>query len=124
MKLSTAQIAEVKEQTGIDPVPEEHPTTPNLKEAFGDHTFFLDTNGLHVLEAAQEEQTQDEKQALAVIRVASWTDENRTALAPHEPQVSEAALEVTADEGGDAGGAAANDSASGGDASGGEEPKQ
>lgn len=117
MKLSTAQIAEVKEQTGIDPVPEEHPTTPNLKEAFGDHTFFLDTNGLHVLESAQEEQTQDEKQALAVIRVASWTDENRTALAPHEPQVSEAALEVTAGDGdaaaGDAGGSA-----------GGEEPKQ
>lgn len=97
MKLSTAQIAEVKEQTGIDPVPEEHPTTPNLKEAFGDHTFFLDTNGLHVLEAAQEE-IEEEKQALAVIRVASWTDENRTALAPHEPEVSEAALAVTPDE--------------------------
>lgn len=99
MKLSTAQIAEVKEQTGIDPVPEEHPTTPNLKEAFGDHTFFLDTNGLHVLEAAQEEKVEEDKQALAVIRVASWTDENRTALAPHEPQVSEAALAVTAEEG-------------------------
>ncbi|MEX0921311.1 MAG: hypothetical protein WDZ84_00915 [Rhodovibrionaceae bacterium] len=103
MKLSTAQIAEVKEQTGIDPVPEEHPTTPNLKEAFGEHTFFLDTNGLHVLEAAPDEQIED-KQALAVIRVASWTDEERTALAPHEPQVSEAALAVTPDEEGDSSG--------------------
>lgn len=101
MKLSTAQIAEVKEQTGIDPVPEEHPTAPNLKEAFGDHTFFLDTNGLHVLEAAPGEKI-EEKQALAVIRVASWTDEERTALAPHEPQVSDAALAVTADEEGEA----------------------
>ena len=107
MKLSTAQIAEVKEQTGIDPLPDEHPNTPDLKEAFGDHTFYLDTNGLHVLESAPGEMIED-KQAVAVIRVASWADDERTALAPHDPQVSEAALavtpeEVSADDGAEAG---------------------
>lgn len=110
MRLSNAQIAAVKEQTGADPIPEEHPNLSDLREAFGDHTFYLDQTGLHVLEDASGGEPANENEAapepngadktqLAIIRVASWTDDERTTLGTHEPQVADQVLTVDAEPG-------------------------
>src|SRR3546814_899521 len=65
MRLSNAQIADVKEQTGAEPIPEEHPNLGELREAFGDHTFYLDQTGLHVLESAPAEEPANENEGVS-----------------------------------------------------------
>jgi len=82
MKLEGMQLKTVEEQLGVDAIPEEHPVTPELKRAFGDHTFFLDTEGLNIVEPDPE----TESASGAVVKLASWT-ENRDALRGHEPEV-------------------------------------
>lgn len=88
MKLNDAQRRKVEEQFGVEAIPEEHPVSPDLKDAFGDHTFFLDADGLNIVETASPETTSGN-----VVKVASWSGEERKALLPHEPEV----LPVTVD---------------------------
>lgn len=89
MKLSNALAQKVEEQHGVEAFPEEHPVTAKLVEAFGDHTFFLDADGLNVVEPNPEEQDGTKG---VVIKLAAWNDD-RTQLQPHEPVV----LPVTVD---------------------------
>ena len=46
MKLTSAQIERTLSQFEAQAIPESHPLLPRLNELFGDHTFFLDSNGL------------------------------------------------------------------------------
>jgi hypothetical protein len=50
MKLNSAQIEQTLAQFEAWVVPSDHPVVPKLNELFGDHTYFLDTNGLNVAE--------------------------------------------------------------------------
>lgn len=93
MKLDAAQRRKVEEQLGIDAVPEEHPATPELKEAFGDHTFFLDAEGLSVVEPDQPQEQSSGK----VIKLASW-GEDRTELLSHRPEVKPVSVDLSPDE--------------------------
>jgi hypothetical protein len=43
MKLNAVQLRKIEEQFGVEAIPEEEPVTSDLKEVFGDHTFFLDS---------------------------------------------------------------------------------
>ena len=92
MKLNTKQIEQVQTQVGVDPIPEDNPATQNLKDHFGDHTFYLDQNGLHVWEWVDGPES--EGQPVTAMRVASWTDEEKKALAPHEPVASGTIVEL------------------------------
>src|SRR3546814_14492309 len=83
MRLSEPQMQRVQEETGASVVPEDNPSMPALKQNFGDHTFFLDAEGLHIWAAVSEEPAEDGK--LVGVRVAAWSREERTALVPHEP---------------------------------------
>lgn len=87
MKLSPPQIAQVKEQVGAEPVPA-GPISEELTKHFGDHTFYVDGQGLHIF---QTEQTEVESGSCNIlpVRVASWANEERDALAPHDPVVGE-----------------------------------
>lgn len=91
MKLTDYQVKAVEENTGLQPIPEDNPAMSQLKENFGDHTFYVDDRGLYVLERPQEEQ--EEEKATAV-QIASWTDENRNALQAHEPQATDAVFDL------------------------------
>ncbi len=93
MKLNAAQLRKVEEQLGVDAVPEEHPVIPDLKEAFGDHTFFFDTAGLNIVEPNPS----PESSSGNVVKVATWASDERTKLLSHEPEV----LPVTVDLGSD-----------------------
>ena len=50
MKLTSAQIERTLSQFEAQALPEGHPLVPRLSELFGDHTFFLDSNGLNIIE--------------------------------------------------------------------------
>jgi hypothetical protein len=68
-------------------IPEDHPVVPKLNELFGSHTFFLDINGLNVVEP--NERTPVGASAGTVINLADWSDAEMTSLTPHEPEPTE-----------------------------------
>ena len=47
MKLTPAQIKQVEDQTESRPIPDDEPVVAQLTEAFGEHTFYLQTDGLY-----------------------------------------------------------------------------
>ena len=80
MKLSHAQVEQVAGQLDAQAVPDDHPAASQLEGVFGGHTFFLRTDGLHVVEAAP---TDSGSRAASVVKLASWEDEEKTRLIPH-----------------------------------------
>ncbi|MFQ5760284.1 MAG: hypothetical protein ACE5HM_04835 [Acidiferrobacterales bacterium] len=93
MKLDAAQLRQVEQELGIEAVSEENPAIPKLKEAFGDHTFFLDARGLNIVEPNQL----PESSSGNVVRVASWSEDG-TELQVHEPQVLQVAVDLESDQ--------------------------
>jgi hypothetical protein len=87
MKLSSAQVDKALAQFEAQVIPDDHPLVPKLNELFGDHTFFLDSNGLNVIEP--NEHTNAAVPAGTVVNVANWTDTQLTGLVPHEPEQTE-----------------------------------
>lgn len=83
MKLSDAQQWNVEQQLGVEALSDNHGVMPSLKEALGDHTFFLDKQGLHVIEADPS----SEQLSGNVVKVASWASDEQTELLIHEPEV-------------------------------------
>ncbi len=91
MKLTSAQVETTLSQFEAQAIPDSHPVAPQLNELFGDHTFFLDGNGLNVVEPIAEA---PEAQAARVVNLANWSDANLTSLAPHEPEPTGAIIEL------------------------------
>ena len=89
MKLNAVQLRKVEEQFGVEAISEEDSVTLDLKEAFGDHTFFLDADGLNIVEL----KVFPESSIGNVVKVASWSSDEQTKLLRHEPEV----LSITVD---------------------------
>ena len=87
MKLSASQIEQIHEKRGIDPLPEDYPPMSNLLEAFGEHTFYLTADGLHIWEAIKISGA--EGQVIIALEIASWANEEKSDLALHAPQLTE-----------------------------------
>jgi hypothetical protein len=87
MKLNSAQVEHTLMQFEAQVISEDHPLVPKLNELFGDHTFFLDGNGLNVIEP--NESTEAGPPAGTVVNVANWIDSQLTSLTPHEPEPTE-----------------------------------
>ena len=87
MRLSELQMQRVQEETGASVVPEDNPSMPALKQNFGDHTFFLDSEGLHIWETVAGEPSEASK--LVGVRIASWSSDEKKSLVPHEPAPSQ-----------------------------------
>jgi hypothetical protein len=87
MRLSTAQIEQTLTQFPAEPIPADHPATAKLQGLFGDHTFFLDGNGLNIVEPLEKEE--HDGPSCIVLNVASWTDSSAQSLQPHEPETTE-----------------------------------
>jgi hypothetical protein len=86
MKLNAQQAQHVASQLRAHAIPDEHPTTPQLKEAIGDHTFFLNDQGLHVVEPGAT----DGRSEASALKIASWSEEQEGQLFLHEPQEAQA----------------------------------
>lgn len=96
MKLTTDQVDAVARQTGAQPIPHDNPPQEALQNVFGDHTFYADPNGLHVLEEVETAET-DPAQA-EVIQIASWANEEMDELQPIEPRRTGAVLPLEGSE--------------------------
>lgn len=94
MKLDSALVEKAANQIPAQAIPDNHPVVPQLNQLFGDHTFFLDDKGLHIVEPADA--SVDGGEAGQVVKVASWSDPNRTSLSPHEPEPTEVVVSLDA----------------------------
>lgn len=95
MRLTTQQIADIERQTGAEPIAEQNPAIDQLKDYFGDHTFYADAEGLKVFEPV-EENSETEGQLATVVQIASWADDDKTALVPQRPTVCDVVVELDA----------------------------
>ena len=89
MKLSPAQVERVEERFECQAVPADHAASPQLETVFGTHTFFLDSEGLSIVEP-----TVEDEQVGNVVKLANWTDERHTTLAPHPPEPTPLVVEI------------------------------
>jgi hypothetical protein len=103
MKLSSARVRQTIEQLEEQgafretmAISDDSPLVPRLTSMFGDHTFFLDSEGLHIIEPA--EPSDAEAPECQVIKLASWRDAGRTALAPQHPEPTEIVIVLEPDE--------------------------
>jgi hypothetical protein len=87
MKLTSAQVERTLTQFQGEAIPDNHPVIPQLNSLFGEHTFFLDSRGLNIVEPA--EAAGPGAQSAKVVNVANWSDANRNRLKPHEPESTE-----------------------------------
>ena len=84
MRLNATQVDATLKQLDMQVIPADHPTTAQLCDLFGDHTFFVDGSGLKVLEPSGEAEA--EVRSAEVISLADWNDTPPASLTPHEPQ--------------------------------------
>jgi hypothetical protein len=94
MKLSSDAVEQTLTQFEAEPLPDNHPAVAQLNQIFGDHTYFLDGTGLHIVELT--EATNSGSQQGVVVKLASWSDESRTSLAPHPPEPTNMVIELKA----------------------------
>lgn len=92
MKLNSHQIAAVKQDLSADPLDEENPAIGSLREAFGDHTFYVGSDGLFVVEPVED--TEHPGEPAQLVLVAAWTDEDKKALQPVPPQQTETVVDL------------------------------
>jgi len=84
MKLNSTQIEQALSQFKAQVIADDSPAIPELNDLFGDHTFFLDTRGLNVLELI--ELPRMEPRSGEVINIADWSDGTLTKLLAHQPE--------------------------------------
>lgn len=89
MKLSAMQADRVLQQVDCQMISPRHAIAPQLRQAFGDHTFFLDAGGLSIVEPASRD-----RQVGNIVKLASWSDEAHTALAPIGPEPTPVAVKL------------------------------
>lgn len=83
MQLSTEQIQTIQKNINLNVVPEGNQSLPQLKDAFGSHTFFVSDTGLLVFEEEKPEEPEDTKAQLYIVAV--WEDEDSSRLMPKNP---------------------------------------
>jgi hypothetical protein len=92
MKLASNMLERTLDQFEAQPLPDTHPAVPKLEEVFGEHTFFLNEDGLHIVEPTEPAVEGD--QVGSVLRVARWNDDDRTGLLLHEPEPSDIVIDL------------------------------
>ena len=93
MKLSSALVKETLSQfQDAEAIPDNHPALPQLNRLFGDHTFFLDSHGLNIVEPV--EPAKAGTRTGKVVNLASWSDSNPPSLEPHEPESTDVLIEL------------------------------
>jgi hypothetical protein len=102
MKLSAIRIqrtlSQLEEQGTFQRarvIPADNPATQQLNDLFGDHTFFVDSKGLHIVEPAEPAASVPIGK---VTSLADWKDSGRTALEPHQPQATGVVVVLGAEE--------------------------
>jgi hypothetical protein len=99
MKLNAAQLERTTTQLQAEPIPEDHPLIPQLNQMYGEHTYFLDSNGLNIVEPAAAEVAPNAPGMGVVVNLANWTNSNPPKLEAHEPELTESMVSLETDGG-------------------------
>jgi hypothetical protein len=95
MKLTSAQVERTLRQFDAQAIPDDHPVVDQLHSLFGEHTFFLDSHGLNVLEPAEPPRAGS--RAGKVVSLAHWSDADPTSLEPLDhPEPTDVVVEIEA----------------------------
>jgi len=94
MKMNSAQIEQTLNQFDAQAIPAGHPAMPQLERLFGNHTFFLDSEGLNIVEPVVE---QNDGRRGVVVNLASWIDETELSLQPHAPESTDLVVDLETD---------------------------
>jgi hypothetical protein len=81
MKLDAMQKGRIEDKFGTEAVADDLPVVDQLKQMFGDHTFFVDSDGLNIIEPSPDAGAQ----IGTMVKLASW-NEDRSLLEVHEPE--------------------------------------
>ena len=92
MKLASQMVTRTLDQIDAKVIPETHPAVPELNKRFGDHTFFLDEEGLSIVEPIDPEEPGHA--AGIVVNLASWSDAERSSLELHKPEITDVVIEL------------------------------
>ena len=92
MKLTSTQIELTLGQFDAEAIPEDHPMVSQLNEVFGEHTYFLNSDGLIILEPAGSGRAA--VQSAKVVNLGDWSDDAPSALELHEPQTTDLVVEL------------------------------
>lgn len=102
MKLSAVMLRRTLDQLEERPafhdaevVPDDNPAMPQLNQLFGDHTFFLDGDGLHIIEPVTAASSGTPMGV--VVKLASWRDARRTSLKAHPPEPTDVVVALAVD---------------------------
>jgi hypothetical protein len=87
MKLNSAQLQRTLGQFEARPIPDDHPLIPQLNDLFGEHTFFLDSHGLNIVEPVEAAGLSG-----VVVNLASWSDDSQSGLEVHEPKATDVVI--------------------------------
>jgi hypothetical protein len=87
MKLKDTQVDQVLDQLPAEVIPDDHPTVPELESVFGPHTFFIGTEGLHVVERGGGDAISE--QTTYLVKVAHWADDRKNSLVPQNAEVTD-----------------------------------
>ena len=88
MKLKESQVDQVLDRLPAEVIPDDHPTVPQLEQVFGPHTFFIGSEGLHVVERGGGGDDAG-AQATYLVKVAHWADDQKTSLVPQDAEVTD-----------------------------------
>ena len=89
MKLSSEQVKRVEQRIDGQVVPDSHLLSPEHQREFGDHTFFLNPDGLTIVERSPVD-----RQVGEVVRIAGWTNSAHTELEPDVPEPMPVAIQL------------------------------
>lgn len=87
MKLKDSQVDQVLDQFSAEVIPDNHPTVAELETVFGPHTFFIGSEGLHVVERGGGDAVSE--QTTYVVKVAHWADDRKNSLVPQDAEVTD-----------------------------------
>jgi hypothetical protein len=91
VKLSPAQAHRVEQQIDGRAVPDPVALASQLQDTFGDHTFFIDSDGLNIVEPSQADTDVGN-----VVKLGEWADDEHTKLRLKAPTLTETVVEFGA----------------------------
>lgn len=83
MKLNRSQIAAVRRQTGLAPLPAEMSAEAGLAHKFGDQTFYVDREAVYVFEQIEQPSGDEPLMAIKIARVSEAAENEVTVKAVH-----------------------------------------
>jgi hypothetical protein len=93
MKLTSMQVSTTLRQFEARAIPENHPIISQLNGLFGEHTFFLDHNGLSILEPVDAAGVVS--QSARIVNLANWSDDDAPiGLEPHAPEATDVVIRL------------------------------